>query len=179
MKELQWKIHTNRLHNPSSIEWIPAKYPLFATPDPNLRALIALSMGCDVFDGVHNFGIGKIDECLNDSKKKDKPLTLSLKDEMIKRMKSLDYSILDTLVSAMLYEPGLVDTNQRVQTTYENNECINEGLNESYIHTPPTGYRFPTFIQSFFYSKQSTRTNRTNARNRTDSNRKQSSSLLL
>ena len=153
LQELQSKLPNNQTNATSQIKWTRADYPLFASPDPYLRGLIALSMGCDVFDGISNFGISKINDCLNDSKKKDVSLTESLKKEMKDRMKSLDDNILDTLVSALLYEPGLVDTNLAVQTTFESNASTHENMIEPYIHTPPQGYQFPRFIESFSVQK--------------------------
>ena len=76
-------------------------------------------MGCDVFDRVSNFSISKIAECLRDSKQKEISLTQSLKDEMKKRMKSLNDNVIDTLIGALMYEPELVDTGKVVKTTQE------------------------------------------------------------
>ena len=83
LKGFQSKL-IQRQSTPSQIQWIQAEYPLFASPDPYLRALIALSMGCDIFDGINNFNVAKIDKCLNDAKTKKKPLIHALKEEMKK-----------------------------------------------------------------------------------------------
>ena len=66
-------------------------------------------------------------------------------------MSLLDDSILDTLVSAMLYEPGLVDTNLKVKTTHENKDSVNENnsMPDPYVCHPPDDYEFPAFIRSF------------------------------
>lgn len=42
------------------IVWKDAKFPLFDTPSPKLRTLIAITLGCNVWKGIYNQGPSKI-----------------------------------------------------------------------------------------------------------------------
>ena len=151
MNELKSKISQNTNNLPKQLEWREAEIPLFASPDATLRALIALSLGCDVFiGGIKNFGLKKVQEKIEKhSKDHNGSIVPYFKQDMIKLMKGLSNSEIDTLLAAFLYEPGIVDKTKKVPS-YDSNENIdNEDLCEGYVHTPPDGYRFPSFLSTF------------------------------
>ena len=64
-------------------------------------------------------------------------------------MKSLDDAVIDTLVSAFLYEPGLIDMSKKVETSHDDDDDSEESTVSPYVHEPPEEFRFPTFLRSF------------------------------
>ena len=153
MKELQSKLQGKSAGLPDNLEWKEAEQPFFSLPDPVLRVLIALSLGCDVFHGVNSLGPKSIQDKIDKLVSKNEPLVPAFKNMMKKQMKTLNDSIIDTLVSAFLFEPGLVDETKQVGTSYDcNNETPQQ---QKYVHKPPEGYIFPTFLQSFSCSNES------------------------
>ena len=140
MKELESKLKEKSTSLPQGLEWKEAELPFFSSSDPTLRALVALSLGCDVFEGTKNLGPKTIKDNLDKIISQNVPMIPAFKNIMKEKTKALDESIINTLVSAFLFEPGLVDTSN-VQSNV-------------YIHEPPVDYIFPTFIESFSMRQQ-------------------------
>ena len=147
IKELDAKLKENSLNLPSDLQWKEAEMPLFSFSDPTLRALIAISLGCDIFDdGIKDFGPKTIKCKIDKIVSENKPVVPTFRAAMKEKMKTLDDNVLNTLVSSLLFEPGLVDITKKVNTSYHDN---NVPQIKNYAHEPPENYIFPTFIRSF------------------------------
>jgi hypothetical protein len=148
MKELQSRLKDNSSSLPQDLHWKEAEIPFFASPDPILRTLIALSLGCDVFDGIKELGPKTIKDKIDIFLSENKEVVPALKDLMKSKMKELNDSVLNCLVASFMFEPGLIDTKKKVVSSYDSNNDRQQHQHP-YIHDPPEDFRFPPFIKSF------------------------------
>ena len=155
MREYQATLSKSNTRMPNKLEWKLAEQQLFQSNDPILRALVALTLGCDVFDGVKDLGIKKIEEKLKKIECDPAASQVSsFKSFMQSKMNNLDLGIIDTLVSAFIYEPGIVDETKRVESSYD--ATNNEQQLQKYVHSPPPDYSFPRFLEPFSLPRDST-----------------------
>ena len=155
MKELQSKLHQNSLGVPQGLQWKEVELPLFSSPDPMLRVLVALALGCDVFEGVNTLSPKTIKDKIDSFVSENKEVVPAFKDLIKSRMKTLDDSIINCLVAAFIYEPGLIDETKKVGTCYDESNDERYARTQPYVHNPPQGFEFPTFLQSFSMSQSS------------------------
>lgn len=116
MMELRSKLASSNENE--KIEWIEAKYPLFKYNNPTLRATIAVAMGSDVYkQGVKGLSYKTIHELIkkisteqNFTDEEYEPRLLAyLKQALIQKTKpKLSDAFYDSLVYALMYEPGIV-----------------------------------------------------------------------
>ena len=131
MKELEVKLKEKSATLPQELEWKEAELPFFSFPDPNLRVLIALSLGCDVFSGIKELGPKTIQDKIDNLFANDQQVIPGFRDFMKSKNKALDDSIINCLVSAFLFEPGLIDATKKVSNSYDNsinNDTSNAAL---------------------------------------------------
>jgi hypothetical protein len=137
MRDLKKKIG----EDDKRVNWDEAKYDLFGNISPTLRAMIALILGCDVYkEGVHSYGpakVWKMLEKLKSENSKEKQTKQCLLDGL-----KLPEAVIDTLITAFLFEPGLVDS--------EEGETVRElsASSSPYIFNPPPP-TFPKYLASF------------------------------
>ena len=140
--------------NKSKIIWTKAKRPLFEDKDIRLRALIALALGCDVFQGLKYCGPAKVEKILEAINEKNngstglsatkafesflinglRNKTMSTKnknessfiDDNTENSIDASYGLVDTLVDAFLYEPGVVAQNLEVSNDQEENDILDQ-----------------------------------------------------
>lgn len=132
------------------IKWEEASTPLFSYKMPELRGLIAVAMGCDVYkEGVRGWSASKINKIILQINKNltcsnnEKMIYQELKKKVIESMKNADSNIVDTLVAAFLYEPAII-----VNEDEEYNEILNEEISHPYIFDPPPT-SLPKFLEAF------------------------------
>ena len=41
---------------PKDLKWVKAQFPFFDNPDPVVRIIVAIILGCDVYDGLKGWG---------------------------------------------------------------------------------------------------------------------------
>ena len=140
--------------NKSKIVWTKAKRPLFEDKDIRLRAHIALALGCDVFQGLKYCGPAKAEKILEAINEKNngstglsatkafesflinglRNKTMSTKnknessfiDDNTENSIDASYGLVDTLVDAFLYEPGVVAQNLEVSNDQEENDILDQ-----------------------------------------------------
>ena len=88
----------------------------FSHPDPTLCVLVVLSLGWDVFEGIKDFGRKTFKVKIDKIVSQNVPVVPTFKNVMKEKMKALDANIINTLVSAFLFEPGLVGTSKMVDS---------------------------------------------------------------
>ena len=167
MKQYEKNLATSSLTLPKDLKWDEAKYPFFDNPDPVLRAIIAIVLGCDVYEGIKGWGPAKVEGKINDLLKKQSTTdstttsTTTCNETVVAGLKSLmqstmkaDANIVDTLIASFIYEPGIIDTTKSflddVPLPSDNdNGGIERSVREKYVHQPPEDYVFPTYLKSF------------------------------
>ena len=159
---------------PKGLNWEEAKHPFFQNPDPVFRAIIAIILGCDIYEGIKGFGPSKIEAKIKEITKK--ALDSSTYDatatcindvvvaglrQFFKSTINVDLNVIDALVVAFLYEPGIVDESKLflndvlLPNDDENNEnervarSVGEHEDMKYVHQPPDNFEFPTYLKSF------------------------------
>ena len=152
MIELRRRLENASADKNKNIVWTEATHPLFQDRPQRLRALIALGLGCDVFDGVDKCGPAKIESQLKKIKEKNPDsITESfqsfLENELTKnrnkkKKKEIDFNdppfsdgssgLINTMMEAFLYEPGVVveEISPRV-TEVKSREGIGNNMNVS------------------------------------------------
>ena len=109
MKALQEMVSKKFTQN--KIEWLPAKFPLFTYKHQMIRALVAIGLGCDVFDGIKGVGPKVLNDALTKIKEKsetDDEIINALFDFYLKKDKTgLQKVDILTVAQAFLYEPAV------------------------------------------------------------------------
>ena len=132
-------------NNDKLIKWETSKYTFFENDDPQLRALIALSLGCDVFiGGIKGCGCGEIDKQLRKGMNTPSLFQSMMINKLVGRKRNASQDMgtkyeadLDALVKAFLYEPAM-----------NINDDINDAKSWKYIHdTKPS--QLPNYLHSF------------------------------
>ena len=111
--------------------------------------MIAITLGCDVFtEGIKGLGPSKITDEIIKMKQKvflqteTRGLNEIYKQRMVTAMK-VDAKIVDTLVDAFLYEPGVLDTAAQSQNEVKSSNA--------YIFDPPPS--LPQYLSSFCFGE--------------------------
>jgi hypothetical protein len=94
--------------------WQKASLPIFKYKNKWLRAMIALTLGCDVYQGVKGMGITiafkTIEDLMNQHDNDEIEVTAGYMKILMKKSK-LDEPTLHTLLMAFLFEPGISMSN--------------------------------------------------------------------
>ena len=150
MENLQSRLIQSKANVPTDLTWKKEEYPLFSSVGPMLRVLVALTLGCDVFDGIKGISCSTINDKLKQIQNDTASPVQLFKEYMQEKMPKLDECIIETLVSAFIFEPGLIDETKRVESSYDKTiDESGEKASKIYVHSPPSDYRFPKFLESF------------------------------
>ena len=165
MTELQHQLEqdTNKLNRNAKIIWTKAKRPLFENKPIRLRALIALTLGCDVFEGLKNCGPAKVDKNLVTFTEKNGGKMHSVTNDfelfLVKGLRHMKvntsksdinkdtyHSLVHSLVEAFLFEPGIIDKEldmndngdnhlppENISVTLEDNDSQHQYLTDANI----------------------------------------------
>ena len=125
--------------------WTSAKRPLFEDKPLRLRAMIALALGCDVFQGVKGCGPATVEKVLKSIEKEqgsdDLSMTKKIKiylETQLKRKKKNDEKetfddtsngLVDTLLDAFLCEPGVIA--KEIEVENGSNDDSKEDIDEN------------------------------------------------
>jgi hypothetical protein len=108
-----------------SHKWEEATFPIFQFKCKWLRAMIALTLGCDVYEGVKGMGISTVHNKIIDLLAKhdgDESLVLSEYKMIITKAANIDESTLHALLMSFLFEPGEIksksDDDKITQSSY-------------------------------------------------------------
>ena len=164
MKKYKEKLEATSPTLPKNLNWVEAKHPFFKSFDPVFRVIVAIILGCDVYDGIKGWGPSKIEVKINDIRKKSSS-TMSDSDLVPSLMSSIclainaDENVIDTLISSFIYEPGIVNEDKSLLddvllpgddiNTHEARSNGTSVVEEKYVHQPPDDFIFPTYLKSF------------------------------
>ena len=66
MKQYEENLAKSSPTLPKDLKWDEAKHPFFDNPDPVLRTIIAIILGCDIYEGIKGWGPAKIEGKIKD-----------------------------------------------------------------------------------------------------------------
>lgn len=187
MKKLKDLLEISQEGFHSEAIWNEAKCPLLEDEPLEMRALIALCLGCDVMNkGIRGMGSTGMIALIKKIKEKARTIVdgeesssnilpesqtslsfcpttriecesiMLLKKEMSEKLKA-DLDVINTLVSALIFEPGIID--ERDIGGFGDDACCldiileegentdSEGHAHPYVLNPPT--KLPKFLESF------------------------------
>ena len=91
----------------SKIKWKEALYPILDIEDEKLRSLFIVSIGCDVFKGIHGVTPRWINDVYNEVVGKENIYFLIMKAIMKKDKKGYTADVLNAFVSSFMHEPAV------------------------------------------------------------------------
>jgi hypothetical protein len=124
-------------HNNSG-KWEEAAFPIFQFKNKWLRAMIAVTLGCDIFQGVKGMGIATVFNQINGLMNKhgsNEVIVSTTYKKMLINAAKIDETTLHAVLMAFMFEPG----------EHNGNVNIND---KSYIYSLVPA-EFPRYIESF------------------------------